>query len=365
MSEDQAQPIELDLFEALPAELDVGAPFSLAVALTTKSGCDLAGAAYKVLQGEEAVAAGVLPPIVRFDPDSSDYDPRNGPVDKRDNVRIALCAPREIGAFQWTLVLPEQELGGVALAEAALTFSFSTGEHRTSLAAWDVPSPVVAGEKFSVKVGAKCTACCALNGRQVELRDEKGGVLAVGHLGETVWPGTEGLYWTELEATAPGYEGLHNCSVAFSACDHALPHQGASAALSFATVAPGRHRICVAIVERETKAPIPRSAGAARLLSNRERRSGHRAVHGATRQTQAVRLEGGFLSARAEWSTWSTTSISSSKPRLCRKRIPMRAGRANAGRCMRSESTSSSATALQATRRHAGLILHYPGRQFR
>lgn len=256
MSKDKAYPIELDLFEALPAELDIGAPFSLALALTTKSGCDLTGAAYRVLQGEKAVAAGVLPPIVRFDPDSNDYDPRNGPVDKRDNVRIALCAPREIGVFQWTLVLPEQQLGSVALAEGALTFSFSTGEHRMSLAAWDVPSPVVAGEKFSVKVGAKCTACCALNGRQVELRNEKGSVLAVGYLGETVWQGTEGLYWTELEAIAPGDEGLHNCSVAFSACDLALPHQSALAALSFVTVKPGRHRVCVAIVERETGAPI-------------------------------------------------------------------------------------------------------------
>jgi hypothetical protein len=258
MSEDKdkAHPTELDLFEALPAELDVGASFSLAVALTTKSGYELTGAAYKVLQGEEIVAAGVLPPIVRFNPDSNDYDPRNGPIDKRDNVRIALGTPREIGLFEWRLVLPEQELGGVAFSEAALTFSFRTAGHKTSLAAWDVPSPVVMGERFSVKVGAKCTACCALNGRQVELRDEKDGVLAVGQLGETVWPDTEGLYWAELAAVAPDHEGLHNCSVAFSACDHALPHQGASATLSFVTVQPGRHRVSVAIVERETKAPI-------------------------------------------------------------------------------------------------------------
>ena len=256
MSKDKAHSIELDLFEALPAELDMGAPFSLAVALTPRSGCDLSGAAYRVLQGEEAVAADVLPPIVRFDPDSKNYDPLNGPVDKRDNVRIILCAPREIGVFQWTLVLPDQEVGSIALAEATLTFSFRTRAHRTSLAVWDVPSPVVAGEKFSVKVGAKCTAHCALNGRQVELQDEEGGVLAVGHLGETEWPGAEGLYWTELEAIAPGHEGFHNCSVAFSACDHALPHQGALAALSFVTVRPGRHRVCIAIVERETGAPI-------------------------------------------------------------------------------------------------------------
>jgi hypothetical protein len=60
----------------------------------------------------------------------------------------------------------------------------------------------------------------------------------------------------ELKATAPDDEGLHNCSVAFPACDHGLPHQAASTALSFVTVPPGRHRVSVAIVERETRAPI-------------------------------------------------------------------------------------------------------------
>jgi hypothetical protein len=257
MSKDKVQRIEVDLFEALPAELDIGAPFSLAVALTTETGRDLTGTAYNVLQGQETVAAGILPPVIRFDPDSNDYDPRNGPIDKRDNVRIALCAPSEIGAFEWTLVLPEQELDCIAFAQAALNFSFSTGEHKTSLAAWDVPSPVVAGQKFSVKIGAKCSACCALTGQQIELRDEKGAVLAAGHLDETVWDQTEGLYWTELEAVAPVHEGFHNYSVALSACDHALPHQSAAAAFSFVTVEPGRHCVNVAIVERETRAPIP------------------------------------------------------------------------------------------------------------
>lgn len=256
MSKEKPHPIAIDLFEALPAQLDLGVPFSLAVALTTQSGSDLSGAAFKVLQGDETIAAGVLPPIVRFDPASNAHDPRNGPVDKRDHVRITLCAPREIGVFEWTLLLPQQEVGGIAFAEATLSFSFATGEHATSLAAWDVPSPVTAGEKFPVKVGAKCTACCALSGQRVELRDEHGNVLAAGPLGEAVWPGTEGLYWTELELTAPVKEGLHNWSIAFSACDHALPHRGTTAALSFVTVGPGRHRVCVAIVERETKAPI-------------------------------------------------------------------------------------------------------------
>jgi hypothetical protein len=253
---DKAYPIELDLSEPLPAVLDLGAPFTLAVALVTPSGCDLTGAAFKVLQGETVVAEGVVPQIVRHDPESDDHDPRNGPLETRHIARITLIAPREIGYYQWTLLLPAQEIGGKAHAEASLNFSFRTDEHKTSLATWDVPSPVVAGERFVVKVGAKCTACCALHGQHVELRDERGSVLAVGKLGETLWPGAEGLYWTALEAVAPAAEGLCHWAIAFSAAGPELPHQGASATLSFITVGPALHQVSVAIVERETAAPI-------------------------------------------------------------------------------------------------------------
>lgn len=256
MVKDKACPIELDLSEPLPAVLDLGAGFPLVIALTTPSGRDLAGAAFKVLQGDDIVGEGVLPHIMRHDPNSDEHDPRNGPIDKRDRARIALVAPRAIGSFQWTLMLPAQEIGGVAHAEASLSFSFRTGEHTTSLAVWDTPSPVVAGEKFVVKVGAKCSACCGLQGRQIELRDDGGSVVTAGILAREPWPGADALYWITLEVTAPETEGFFEWPVAFSARECELPHQGASATLSFMTVAPAIHQVSVAIVERDTASPI-------------------------------------------------------------------------------------------------------------
>jgi hypothetical protein len=255
--DDMPVPIALDLAEPLPEALDLGAPFTLAVAVTTPSLCDLAGAAFQVLQGDEVVAQGVLPAIVRSDPRSDDHDPRNGPIDTRDIARLVLTAPGAIGTFAWTLVMPAQDIGGVAHAQASLAFSFATGEHRTSLAAWDVPSPVVAGERFVLKVGAKCSACCALAGREVELRDAAGAVRARGPLGGTM-AGTEaeGLYWTELAATAPDTEELCAWSVAFAPTHFALPHQGAAATVSFATVGPAIHQVSVALVARDTAAPV-------------------------------------------------------------------------------------------------------------
>jgi hypothetical protein len=63
------------------------------------------------------------------------------------------------------------------------------------------------------------------------------------------------LYWTTLEATAPGVEGLSEWSVAF-APSHRFAHRGASALLSFMTVPPGRHQVAVAIVEKGSAIPL-------------------------------------------------------------------------------------------------------------
>lgn len=66
----------------------------------------------------------------------------------------------------------------------------------TSIAVWDVPMPVVAGETFAVKVGATA------KGTTIEVSDGSGAVTS-GSVGGTPWPGTDGLCWTELRIPAP------------------------------------------------------------------------------------------------------------------------------------------------------------------
>ena len=50
-----------------------------------------------------------------------------------------------------------------------------------SLAVWDVPMPVVAGEMFSIKVGAKSASGRSLAGCRVEVSDAAGAVVASGN----------------------------------------------------------------------------------------------------------------------------------------------------------------------------------------
>ena len=111
--------------------------------------------------------------------------------------------------------------------------------HETSLAVWDVPSAVAAGERFAVKVGVKSSAECALGG---------GAASASGRLGDVPWPGTAALFWTEVELGAPLALGLATLAVRFDAAELDPPHQSACSSFSVAIVGRPEHTLIVTVV---------------------------------------------------------------------------------------------------------------------
>src|SRR5262249_40562357 len=120
---------------------------------------------------------------------------------------ITLKAPRQVGEHAWTIVFEPHESGNFRHARSSLPVTIRTIAHATSLAVWDVPSPVVMGSSCSIKVGAKSAADCALKDAEIEVCDESGAVAARRRLGDAPWPGTSALYWTTVELTAPDHEG--------------------------------------------------------------------------------------------------------------------------------------------------------------
>ena len=126
----------------------------------------------------------------------------------------------------------------------------------TSLAVWSVPSPVVTGEHFAIKVGAKSTADCALAGLAIEVCDHTGTIAARGCLRDLPLPGTGALYWTELELTAPANEGVATWSVRFAPAGLDLPHEDAATEFTVAVVRATEHVLTVKVIEKETAAPI-------------------------------------------------------------------------------------------------------------
>jgi hypothetical protein len=251
--------IRLDLRQPFPETVDCGAPFTFTIAVETDSGCDLSGAPFRITnEAGETVSSGVLPHLVHVTPESSTYDPRHGPVDMRSAAEITVTAPENIGSFAWTFTLPEHVIEGIRHAEARLPLEFTTKEHATSLAVWDDPTPVTIGSKFSLKVGAKCTAGCPLWGEKIEILNAEGAVVAQAGLSEAPWQGTSGLYWTTVEAPAPAAVGQFCWSVRMSTPERGLPHGRSSpASFSFVTMNPPEHHVAIEIVEQDTGAPVP------------------------------------------------------------------------------------------------------------
>ena len=118
--------------------------------------------------------------------------------------------------------------------------------HQTSLAVWDIPTPA-AGERFSIKVGAKSSAGCALGARRIEVLDGDA-VVAAAYLGDAPWPGTDALFWAEVELRAPDQPGLVTLSVRFDAAELDEPHEGASSPFKVSVIARPEHTLTVKVV---------------------------------------------------------------------------------------------------------------------
>ena len=229
-----------------PAEIAVGTDFVLAVRVSCPAGCDLSAVPIEAMAPDGAKA--VIAPAAA--------DTEIGKSDIARTRGIALKAPIRVGEHTWRLSCAAHACGGAPHDASLLSVSIRTRPHETSLAVWAIPSPVVTGQPFAIKVGAKSTTGCDLTGKSIAVCDEAGAVLASDTLGDAPWAGTSALYWTELALVAPAEAGMFSWSVTFDAADLAVPHHGASSRFSIAIVNPPEHRLTVKVVEQDTATPI-------------------------------------------------------------------------------------------------------------
>ena len=223
--------VVLELEEPIPSEVPVGSDIVLKVRVSCPHGCDLSGRLLKVMAGEEVLTTCV-------------------------HGEFAVNVPLRLGTYSWTILFHRQEIRGIVHEPASLPTSFETKPFASSLAIWDVPSPVVIGERFRVKVGAKSSGACALGGATVELLDDAGTLVGSGHLGDVPWEGTTALYWSEVELPAPLNESVVSWSARFAPADTEVPHDAAAACFSFAAVKPPDHQLTITFIEKDTEKPI-------------------------------------------------------------------------------------------------------------
>lgn len=230
------------MVQAAPDELDAGVDIALKVKVSCPSTCDLRGKIVKIT-AQDAVVQEIY--LTEF----------YGTVNETD--RLIVKAPTKPGEYTWTAVFPAQDKEGILHQESSAPFSFIVKPHHaTSMAVWDVPSPVVFNAKFKLKVGVRCPADCKLTDKQIEIYDHEGGKVATEKLGDVPWPGTGTLYWAEVELKSPGTEGYYTWEARFPEPDLELPHEEASHTFGFRTGKPPEHVVTVEVIDKDTKTPI-------------------------------------------------------------------------------------------------------------
>ena len=129
-------------------------------------------------------------------------------------------------------------------------------EHAAQLNVWDVPSAAVAGERFKFSVGVRCPAGCDLGGQWLGIIDQEGARVGTVKLGHDVWPGTEALYFAEVEARAPLTAGSHQWEAKIAGWVSELPHAAGSFPIIVRVVSPPDCEVTVRAVDREKQTPI-------------------------------------------------------------------------------------------------------------
>jgi hypothetical protein len=125
--------------------------------------------------------------------------------------------------------------------------------HEISLAVWDVPSPVIAGRRTTIRVGVTCPEGCNLSGTAVDVHNDTGEHVGAGTLRSEPWPATAALYWAELDLVAPERTG--ELSLCISATPM-LPHDDATSIVRCVVSAPPEHRVTLHVIDKTSGAPL-------------------------------------------------------------------------------------------------------------
>jgi hypothetical protein len=127
-------------------------------------------------------------------------------------------------------------------------------EHTTSLAVWELSSPVVIGRRATLKVGVACPLGCNLSGTSVDVYNEAGARVGGGTLGPAPWPATAALYWAELEIDPSDADGDQAWSIRATTADPA--HGDATSIVRFVACRPPDHRVTLEVVDKDSGLPL-------------------------------------------------------------------------------------------------------------
>ena len=228
--------------EVSPDTVDAGAEMSLRARVSCSPPCDFTG--HSLLVKDDAGAdAGTL--------ELTDLDDEENAIGA-----VALKAPLKTGDHVWSILSPAVVQNGVSYEEASKPISFTVKPHTTRVLAWDAPATVVAGERFTIRIGIKCSSECVFADKGFEVYDHEGAKVAAGALSDDIWPGTSGLYFATVELKAPSAAGLYQWSVKSAGKDLERPHAEGAAEFSLRVVPAPECLIKVEAVDKASQEPL-------------------------------------------------------------------------------------------------------------
>jgi len=238
----QAHATNMHMIQPVPTKVAAGTDIGLKIGLSCPHACDLRGSIVRIVTQDATVVKEIE--LVTFDETVN------------ETGELVVQAPIEPGEYTWTAVFPAQERKGILHKESSALFSFIVKPHGTSIAVWDVPSPIAFGDKFKIKIGVKCSAGCKLADNRIEIYDHEGQKAGTATLSDVPWPKTSALHWAEVELDAPGIEGYYAWTAKFPKADLELPHKEALYTFGFKTGKPAEHVVTVEVIDKDTKTPI-------------------------------------------------------------------------------------------------------------
>jgi len=228
--------------EVSPGEVDAGGELTVTVRASCPQGCDLRGQRVSIRDRNDGGLA--TAELTEFDGETY------------ATSAFALRAPLETGEHIYRAVFAAQETDGILHEETAAEFSFTARPHAASVNVWGMPSAIAAGERFTLRVGVKCSAGCKLTGRPLSIFDHEGAQAGAGSLRDDVWPGTTALYFTEVEAQAPLATGDYQWHIETPGSESGVPHAAGSFAFAVKVVSPPDHEVTVEAFDGEQHTPI-------------------------------------------------------------------------------------------------------------
>ena len=225
-----------------PAEVDAGADMTLMVNVSCSPPVDMRGETLEI-EDDNGASVGRVE-LAEFDGEANAAD------------ELAVKAPVIAGEHTWRVVWPAGASANDTRERTSAEFSFAVKAHSMHVVVWDVPPTIESGKEFAVKLGVKCSSGCRPDGWAFDVRDHDGNDLASAAPGGDTWPGTAGLYYTEVTLTTPDAAGLFQWEAAARAADTAMPHADGVAAFGVRVVPRPECLLTVVATDKESQAPV-------------------------------------------------------------------------------------------------------------